>query len=157
RPPFKAPTALDTILLVVADEPVPPSRLQPKTPRDLETICLKCLQKEPRKRYAAASDLAEDLRRYQVGEPVQARPVGRLEWMGTWARRRPALAALLAVSVLAATGLLVGGVWFTVQLDRARQKADAKRDEADNQRGLADQRARDLKNALVKVQEEERK
>ena len=80
RPPFKAATALDTIMQVCSDEPVPPRQLQSKTPRDLETICLKCLEKEPGRRYATALALAEDLRRFQAGEPVQARPVGR--WSG---------------------------------------------------------------------------
>jgi eukaryotic-like serine/threonine-protein kinase len=77
RPPFKAPTPLDTVLQVVGDEPVPPRKLQSKTPRDLDTICLKCLQKAPGKRYTTAIDLAEDLRRFQAQEPIQARPVGR--------------------------------------------------------------------------------
>jgi hypothetical protein len=74
RPPFKGASAWDTIQLVVGTEPVPPSRLQPKMPRDLETVCLKCLEKEPARRYATAADLAEDLRRFQAGEPIQARP-----------------------------------------------------------------------------------
>jgi serine/threonine protein kinase len=67
RPPFKAPTSLDTMLQVIADEPVPPRLLQPKTPRDLETICLKCLRKEPAKRYATAEALADDLQRFRTG------------------------------------------------------------------------------------------
>ena len=119
RPPFKAATPLDTVLQVVNDEPVPPRKLQSKTPRDLDTICLKCLQKAPGKRYATAADLAEDLRRFQAQEPIQARPVGRLERGVKWAKRRPAVAALLAALVLAALGLVGGGAWFTISLQNA--------------------------------------
>jgi serine/threonine-protein kinase len=78
RPPFKAATALDTILQVMSDDPVPPSRLQPKVPRDMETICLKCLQKEPVKRYGSAAALADDLRRFVGGvQSWPGLPVGR--------------------------------------------------------------------------------
>jgi eukaryotic-like serine/threonine-protein kinase len=119
RPPFKASTPLDTVLQVVSDEPVPPRQLQSKTPRDLETICLKCLQKAPGKRYTTAADLAEDLRRFQAQEPIQARPVGRLERGVKWAKRRPAVAALLAALMLAALGLVGGGAWFTNSLQNA--------------------------------------
>src|SRR5439155_20211781 len=76
RPPFRAATSLDTILQVVSEEPVPPRQLNAKVPRDLETICLKCLAKDPRKRYARALELAEELLRFQNKQPVIARPVG---------------------------------------------------------------------------------
>jgi formylglycine-generating enzyme required for sulfatase activity/tRNA A-37 threonylcarbamoyl transferase component Bud32 len=105
RPPFKAATPLDTMLQVVGEEPVAVRALQPKVPRDLETICHKCLEKGPKKRYGSARELAEDLRRFQAGEPIRARPVGRLERVGKWARRRPALAALLLVTVLGVAGI----------------------------------------------------
>ncbi len=97
RPPFRATTPLDTVLQVLNEEPVPPRQLQSKVPRDLETICLKCLQKEPRKRYATAEALAEDLHRYLHDQPILARPVGRLERFGRWCRRNPVVAGLLAV------------------------------------------------------------
>jgi WD40 repeat protein len=111
RPPFKASTPLDTVLQVVSDEPVPPRRLQPKTPRDLETICLKCLQKAPGRRYASAGALADDLRRFQAGEPIAARPIGRVERAAKWVRRNPMVAAL-AFAVVAA--LLLGTAVSTV-------------------------------------------
>jgi serine/threonine protein kinase len=100
RPPFKAATPLDTMLQVLSEEPVPPSRLQRRLPRDLDTICLKCLQKQPSRRYSAACELADDLRRFLGGEPIRARPVGAVERVWKWAQRRPALAALLATLTL---------------------------------------------------------
>src|SRR5262249_30316103 len=116
RPPFKAATPLNTLMLVVSEEPVPPARLQPGVPRDLETICLKCLAKEPDKRYATAADLAEDLRRFQAGEAITARRAGRLERAMKWARRRPATAALLGVSAAAAAAVLGVIVAFSAAL-----------------------------------------
>jgi serine/threonine-protein kinase len=104
RPPFRAETAAATLQLVLADDPVPPARLNPRVPRDLETICLKCLHKEPPRRYASAAALAEDLQRYGRGEPIAARPAGRRERLARWVRRHPAAAGLLAsLAVLVAT------------------------------------------------------
>src|SRR5262249_20012238 len=98
-----------------------PSRRNPRLPRDLETICLKCLQKEPGKRYAGALDLADDLRRFQNGEPVAARPVGLVERGVKWVRRRPALAALLATTSVLLLALLVGGWVAAVSQSRSNQ------------------------------------
>lgn len=122
RPPFKGPTLLDTLLQVATEEPVPPRRLSPKVPRDLETICLKCLEKEPARRYATAEALAEDCAAFLKGEPIQARPSSLWDRGGKWVRRRPALAGLLAVSTLALLGLIVGGVVYHAQLETAYGK-----------------------------------
>lgn len=108
RLPFAGETAQETLFQVVNQEPLPPTRLNPRAPRDLETICLKCLQKDPGKRYPSAAGLAADLGRFLRHEPVQARPTGRVEYFVRWMRRRPAVAGLLIAVVLL---VLTGGVW----------------------------------------------
>jgi WD40 repeat protein len=117
RPPFKGTTPLETLEQVSSQEPVPPGRLQQKVPRDLETVCLKCLDKDPKKRYPSAHALAEDLRHFLAGEPVRARPVGVLRRALKWVRRRPAVAVAFAAAVLAVLGLLGGALWHSARLD----------------------------------------
>jgi hypothetical protein len=110
RPPFKAATSLDTMLQVLSEEPVPPRRLLPGLPRDLETVCLKCLDKDPRRRYATAQELADELKRFLAGEPVRARPVGRPARLWRWGRRNPwkaGLAAAMGVLLPVVFALLV--------------------------------------------------
>jgi WD40 repeat protein len=143
RPPFKAATLMDTLVQVVADDPVPPRRLQPKVPRDLETICLKCLHKQPPGRYATAQELADDLRRFRAGEPVRARPAGAAERAVKWAKRRPAAAALLGVSLLAAASLAtLGGLWYSARLRIAAEQSWLKEEEARRERAAAEQERR---------------
>jgi tetratricopeptide (TPR) repeat protein len=127
RPPFQGESPLHTLELVRTQEPVPPRRLQPTIPPDLQTICLKCLRKEPARRYADAEALADDLRRFQSGEAIQARPVGLVEGMVKRCRRRPALAALVVVSGLALITLLAVSLRYNAlllsALDTARDNA----------------------------------
>jgi formylglycine-generating enzyme required for sulfatase activity/tRNA A-37 threonylcarbamoyl transferase component Bud32 len=132
RPPFAGQQHV-VLASVLNDEPAPPSRLAPKLPRDLETICLKCLNKEPARRYASAEELANDLRRFLAGEPVRARLVGAVERAAKWARRRPALAGLLSVTLLALAALTV----LTGSLVVARSDAENRRKDAEKQTGIA--------------------
>jgi tetratricopeptide (TPR) repeat protein len=134
RPPFQAATALETLEQVRSIEPVPPRRLNPQVPADLETITLKCLHKAATRRYGSAGELADDLIHFQRGEPIVARPAGWVERALKWARRRPAAAALLGVSVLAMLGLAVlssVAVWqwqaAVAALERARDAEETSR------------------------------
>ncbi len=115
RPPFLAETASEMVFQLVYKEPVPPSRLNAKVPRDIETICLKCLEKDPARRYATAGELAADLGRFLDDEPVRARPVGAVERSLRWARRHPGQALLLAASVMLAITLAGGNLWLVRQ------------------------------------------
>jgi serine/threonine-protein kinase len=101
-PPFKAATPLETILQVIADEPRPVRRLNPSVPRDLEAVCLKCLEKNPAKRYSSAAELGEELQRFLVGDPTSARPLGLVRRGGRWVRRNPAAVFVLFLVFLGA-------------------------------------------------------
>jgi hypothetical protein len=119
---------------VLHREPVPPRTLQPKIPCDLETICLKCLEKPPGKRYLSAQELAEDLDCYLKGEPIHARPISMLERTARWCWRQPGWAALIAVSILALLGFLIGGAWFTRQLQEELNETTIARRDAEQAR-----------------------
>ncbi len=145
-PPFKAETPLETLRQVLQDDPEPPSRRRGGVPRDLEVIALKCLAKEPERRYGGTLELAEDLERWLAGEAITARPTGALERGVRWVRRHPALAALIVVSFLgslALVGALVAGSYnarlakANAKLEEALETAERERAEADRQRARA--------------------
>jgi WD40 repeat protein len=137
RPPLLGATALETLTQVVASDPLPPRSLQPGVPRDLDTICLKCLQKPQHRRYASAQALAEDLRRYLAGEPIRARPVGATERLARWCRKRPAVAGLTAALALLLVVVAVGASIGNVRLRRALDSEAREHQEAVTQREAA--------------------
>lgn len=130
RPPFRGATPLETMVQVTRDDAVPPRYLRPDLPRDLETIALKCLHKDFGKRYASAAALADDLRRWRAGEPIAARPAGSVERLVKWVHRRPAVAALYAVTILMGLSLIGFGVWTNTALRRAYRAVAGERDRA---------------------------
>jgi serine/threonine-protein kinase len=139
RPPFVGEDVLETLRQVTTQEPVPPRRLRPGLPRDLETICLKALAKEPAGRYASAQDLADDLGRFGRGEPIRARPPGWLGRSWRWCRRNPWVAGLSSSLALALLGGVIGILWqaklaldFAHQADKQRLRAEESLKEADD-------------------------
>jgi eukaryotic-like serine/threonine-protein kinase len=124
RPPFRAESPLETMFQVQTVEPVAPSRLQPKCPRELATICLKCLAKEARKRYATALELAEDLRRFLDGQPIHARPIGPVQQVVKWMRRQPLVASLAGLLIVAIALGVSAGAWFWWQAELGRREAE---------------------------------
>jgi WD40 repeat protein len=139
RPPFQGPT-LDVLTQVRTREPMPLGLLQTGTPRDLETICHKCLRKEPRLRYASARELAEDLRRFQRGEPILARPVGKLERCRRWAVRHPAVALLTILAIVLAVGGSLGITAAWLHALAGWSAADSLRDQAMHRQAEAEAR-----------------
>ncbi|HEX6985181.1 MAG TPA: serine/threonine-protein kinase, partial [Planctomycetaceae bacterium] len=128
RPPFRAGSVYETISHVIQREPDPPRRVRPDIDADLETICLRCLQKSPASRYRSAGELADELERYLRGEPIWARPVGPFERFARWCRRNPKLATATGAAVLSAAAAIV---FLAVGLHDARALADTNRRQLD--------------------------
>jgi serine/threonine protein kinase len=124
RPPFQAANVAETLRQVFDEDPVPPRRLNSAIDRDLETICLKCLQKEPSRRYESAQALADDLKRYLNGEPILARPAGYVERTWRWCRRNPKLAAAIGTAVTLAAITVTSIVVSNIRISAALAQAD---------------------------------
>jgi serine/threonine protein kinase len=148
RPPFRGETALSTMEQVRSQDPVPPTRLHSKVPRDLETICLKCLHKEPRRRYGSADELAADLQRFLTGESIRARPTPAWERGIKWARRRPALASLLGVSGAAVLAVLSIVLLAYAHLQRANARLEQERNDKEAARAEAQESFRQARDAV---------
>ncbi|HQR44180.1 MAG TPA: protein kinase, partial [Gemmatales bacterium] len=153
RPPFRASTAWDTIMQVLHDEPVPPTRLMPRLPKDIDTICLKCLSKDPKKRYASVAELDADVQRFLSDEPIHARPVAW--WERTWkaAKRRPTLAGLV-VTALAAIAVIIALISTNnARLQEERDNAQSERDKAKVAQRKAEDEQRKAQKRLEKAVE----
>jgi tetratricopeptide (TPR) repeat protein/predicted Ser/Thr protein kinase len=140
RPPFQAETVLETLEQVKSRDPDPPRSRSPRVDPDLETVCLKCLQKEPERRYVSAEAVADDLQRWLDGQPLQARPLARAARFWRWCRRNPVVASLAALSVLLLVTMAAGAVVSIVLLSHKQSQTEAAYQAENSQRQLADER-----------------
>jgi eukaryotic-like serine/threonine-protein kinase len=150
RPPFRTDSTLDTLLLVRSEEPMSPARLQRRCPRDLETVCLKCLHKDPARRYASARELADDLGRFLANEPVRARATPWWEHAARWVRRYPTIAALAALSAAITVLGFVLVLWQWREAEAARALATARAGDEARQRQRAEEALRQSEHNLYK-------
>jgi tetratricopeptide (TPR) repeat protein len=157
RPPLRGTTIVDTLQLVQFVDPVPPRQLQPKVPADLQTICLRCLHKEPNRRYSNAAELAEDLRAFLEDRPIKARPVSVWERTVKWARRKPAEALLAVVLLLAGLGLIAGLVNYAKQQHQLALKAEENVRLADAAKEAAEEKKQEAQARQKEAQEHEEK
>jgi WD40 repeat protein len=151
RPPFKADTAMETVLQVLTQEPAPPRQVRPGAPPDLETICLKCLQKDPRHRYLSAGEVGDDLRRFLEGKPIAARPVSLPEQAWRWAKRNKALAGTLATVAVLVVFLAVGSTVSAFLYRGERDRAVEAEGEAEAHAEQADKARQEVQRQLVKA------
>ena len=163
NPPFDGDNPVEVMKRVISDAPPPPSRLKPGVPRELETICLKCLEKERQRRYPTAAALADDLGRWLAGEAITARPIGPVDQAWRWCRRNRAVAALLAgIMITLVAGATVAGVLavranqFANEADRNAAESRANADAAAKNAAEAERQATEARNhaAEAKVNEE---
>ena len=153
QPPFRAETPLDTLLQVLEREPQPPRVANPHVDRDLATVCLKCLEKDPARRYPFALALAEDLERWLEGEPIGARPVGRAERAWRWCRRNPAVAALTAALALLLVVVAAGASFSAVYFRRAAEQERDLAKTAEDARHAADDARQDAEQGWRRARE----
>lgn len=154
RVPFLGDSHLVTLRQIVLEEPIAPTALQGALPRDLETICLKCLEKDPKNRYPSALALAEDLQRFQRNEPIQARRVHWLGKMARWSKRRPATAALILVSLLALLTIVIGSNVHAVTMGHKNRELEKERNNAARERDNVRWEHENVKEEKKKVEAE---
>ncbi|MCI0535370.1 MAG: protein kinase [Verrucomicrobiales bacterium] len=141
RPPFQAGTLEATLMQTLKTDPAPPRLLNAEIPRDLETVCLKCLEKDPARRYATAQELADELKRFLNDEPIRARPVTRIEHAWRWCRRKPALAVSLFSILILLSIVVIGSPLAVYRINQARKAELTERRRAEAETHRARQRA----------------
>ncbi len=152
RPPHIGATPLDTLRQTRDYDPPSPRTLAPSVPRDAATICMKCLERDPARRYTSAAALADDLRRFLAGEPIAARPIGAVERLWKWAGRHRGLAAASATAAIALVALAVGGTWYSIRLREALDQSESQQTQIARQAGDLELRIAQLDRSLFTMQ-----